>query len=157
MRGASKSHRLIIRSEVDLLHPSSLQMLQLSISTLLFFALVFTVSQTSVFPPSSWQPRNVITSFFSRIFISFYAKSHFERTKHLPFFATIFWQTISTLTSAFSKKSILVISFNQSPTFSPMETGLQVYKWENVESLVDNFKVSKIFHATSIFPQPASF
>lgn len=61
--GMKSSQRLTTWLDGDLLHPSSLHTSQCSIWTLPlpFEAFDLIVSQTSVLPPSSWQPRNVIS------------------------------------------------------------------------------------------------
>lgn len=128
------SSQMLMMCVCDLLHASSLQVSQTSIVVLCCLALFATVSQTFVLPPSSWQPRNVTISPFSRIFhVYFGCQSEMLVKKlkksRLPFFATIFWQTIGTLTSPEAgKKSILVISLSHPPTsFPSMTDGLQFY------------------------------
>lgn len=126
------SSQMLIMCVCDLLHASSLQVSQTSIFVLCCVALFLTVSHTFVFPPSSWQPRNVTFSFFSRKFrVDFGCQSEIlvkkVKKSRLPFIATIFWQTIGTLTSPEAgKKSILVISRSHPPTsFPSMTDGLQ--------------------------------
>lgn len=138
------SSQMLMMCVCDLLHASSRQVSQSSIFVLCCVALFLTVWQTSVFPPSSWQPRNVTLSFFSEKFhVDFGCQSEMlvKKLKKscLPFIATIFWQTIGTLTSpAAGKKSILVISLSHPPTsFPSMTDGLQFYekKKENCRHL----------------------
>lgn len=140
INGMNKTQRLIAWSDVDLLQASSRQISHSLIVTPLFRALFFTVSQTLVFPPSSWQPRNVTTLSCSRVFRDkdFQSANVFQvstKITFLPFIAMIFWQTMGTLTSPASKKSIRVISFSQSPTPSPMTDGLQFYEGEKKSSV----------------------
>lgn len=56
-----RSQRFKTWSDGDLLQASSLQTSHSTMVTLVFLALDLTVSQTSDFPPSSWQPRKVTT------------------------------------------------------------------------------------------------
>lgn len=53
----------------DLLQPSSLQVAQSVIAIPAFLALASIVLQTSVFPPSSWQPRKTTSLSCSRIYL----------------------------------------------------------------------------------------
>lgn len=81
---------------------------------------------------------------FQHIFIFPTAKDN------LPFLAMIFWQTIGTLTSPASKKSMCVISFNQSPTPCPMTDGLQFYKGKKNSISIETLKVKGNIN----FPHP---